>query len=269
LLVIGCTIEAPPDERLAATEEALATTNALTANALTANALYPNALTASALLAGALAPDALTPEALAAIQDPGPGGTLSRLLLKYTVGCALDPSGAFAFSWTDGDGLTHHESYPGMLGIAPAWATGPLDLVGQRMVSACIAARVNYYGTQVILSVRSSTDPLKVAAGSPELTDYPAIEGAFWGNLFTSTPWLNACYDAADVANSRQYKRECATGHLNTDGSTSPCGMIKLLGDCQSYCPKINGAGQYYQSCTDQPGVSTTTTGYVITTALP
>jgi hypothetical protein len=128
---------------------------------------------------------------------------------------------------------------------------------------------VNYYQVPVIISMRSLTEPLKTLTGSQELIDYPEIEGAFWGNLWGSAPFIKACYNSATVANSRAWKRDCAAGHLVSGGSTTECGMIDIVGPCSEVCQTVNGAGQYYPSCIEKPGVNTTTTKLVVTTGLP
>ena len=245
----GCAVEALPavdPEDTAVVEDELSTDNALNANALNANALYANALNANALNANALNANALSPDALAAIRDPGSAGALSRQLLKYTVSCALGSSQSFTFSWTDSGNVVHNETYPGWLGIEPTWATQPLGDSGKQMVSACLISRVNYYGVQVIISARSVNSPLKTLVGSSELQTYQHIEGAFWGNLFAPTPYAFSCYNESNVSISRGSKRDCATGHANTDGTVSSCGIVASVGGCKSVCPKINGTGQYF-----------------------
>jgi hypothetical protein len=238
--------------------------NALDPNGLNPNGLNPNGLNPNGLAPKALSPKALDPKALSAIQDSGTIGALSRMLLKYVVGCALTSSQSFDFSWTDGKGVVHDETYEGLVGIAPGWATGPLDLNRQQMVSACLAARTNYYGVHVIISMRSPHDPLRTAAGSPELSTYHEIEGGFWGNLFAPEPYLRACYTESDVANSRSWQRDCAVGHLNADGTTSPCGMIQIVGPCESSCKPLT-TGQYYPECNDPEWGKTSN---MVTTAL-
>ncbi|WP_232379770.1 hypothetical protein [Polyangium fumosum] len=238
-------------------------------NHLGANALALNALALNALALNALALNTLDPQALAAIEDPGPQGALVRAFLKYAIGCAFTPAQSFVFTWTDGNGVDHDEVYKGELGVAPCWATGRLDTQGQSMVSACMAARVNYYQVPVTLSIRSLTEPLKTLTGSQELAQYPDVEGAFWGNLWAPTPFLHACYNSATVANSRAWKRDCAVGHLREGGGIEACGIIDIVGPCANVCQNLNGAGQYYPSCIERPGLSGTTTKFVITTGLP
>jgi hypothetical protein len=253
------------DESVAEAEEALVIENALSPNALSPNALSPNALSPNAL-----SPNALSPNAMMAITDANPDGVTARALLKYTVSCALDATKSFNFSWADAGGVVHNELYTGLLGLAPEWATGPLtDDTHKRMVSACLAARVNYYGVSVIISIRSAVSPLTPTSGSSELTQYSYIEGAFWGNLFTASPYLNTCYFYANVNHSWQAQRDCAMGHL--DGQqVLMCGMMTLRGTCKDVCQKLSTSGQYYPSCPDNPAVQhSPTTSAVITTALP
>jgi hypothetical protein len=267
LLASGCALEAA-EEPISEADLSLATANALTANALTANALFPGALTAGALSASPLDFAKLSDDARAALQDPGPGGELSRKLLKYAAGCALGAEQSFDFWWTDSLGVVHDERYPGSLGIEPSWAKTPLGAVGQRMISACLGARINYYGIQVAISARSATAPLDVL-GSDEVAAFPHIEGAFWGNLFSATPYLNACYVGANVANSHAHLRDCAAGHVNADGTVSSCGMIQRVGECKTVCPVADGEGRYWHSCFDGPGATGPATDFVVTIALP
>ena len=242
----GAIIDGAEDvEAVGEAELALVGDNALNANALNANALAPSALSATAL-----SPGALSPSAHQAISHPGSAGALSRELLRYTVGCALGAGQSFSFTWSDDWGL-HEETYPGLLGIAPAWATGPLDLKGQEMISACLAARVNWYGVSVIISMRSNEAPLRTLPSADELAQYPDIEGGFWGNLFVATPYARACYHPGTVANSRAHQRDCAVGHLNADQTVSLCGMINIIGPCDAYCKAPSSPGGYYPDCTD------------------
>ena len=163
------------EERTAEALSALLADNSLAPNSLAPNSLAPNSLAPNSL-----APNSLAPNSLAALQAATADGAAVRQLLKYTVSCALGPTQSFAFSWTDAISLNHNEVYWGLLGIAPTWATSPLtDEGSQRLVSACLAARVNYYGVSVVISMRSALDPLATATNSAELAAYPHIEGAF------------------------------------------------------------------------------------------
>jgi hypothetical protein len=228
--------------------------NALNANALNANALYPGALTPDMLGVAALGPTTLGASALAALQDPTQSGELSRQLLKYTVSCAFDDTQSFSFTWVNASGVSHQETYPGLLGLATGWATHTLDEPGQAWVSACLASRINYYGIPVQLSSRGSAPAL--AAGSDELAAFPMEEGAFWGNLFTGSPAVYACDDPTDDTHSRSLSRECAAGHVGTSGALESCGIIQRVGSCDDRCAPL-AADSFHPSCAPPGGAST------------
>jgi hypothetical protein len=236
-------------------ESALEGPNALTPNALTPNALTPNALTPNALTPNALTPNSLSASALAAIKSPTQEGALSRQLLKYTVGCALDPVQSFTFSWTDSKGKSQTETYFGILGLAPSWSNKPLAGSDQAWVSACLASRVNWYGVSVTISSRGGHQGLN-KSGSSELMTYGMAEGAFWGNLFSSTPYVFACHYSPNIDYSRSQSRDCAAGHLQPNGSVAECGIVDIVGACEALCQPLTNSGKYYPSCTGPDGVS-------------
>jgi hypothetical protein len=265
LPLAGCAVGPIDDEAVGTAENAFLFPNALTPDALTLGALTPSVLTL-----GALTPDALDPSTLVAIDDPGEAGTLSRQFIEYAVGCAFTTSQSFSFTWTDSSGAVHDVTDVGGVGLAPEWATGPLNITGQNLVSACLAARTNYYGVTVIISMRSGTSPLDTMTPRAELAAYPDVEGAFWGNLFAPTPELYSCFDPANVANDYAEQRECAVGHVESDGQVVPCGPIVLTGPCDRSCGELSPAGQYYPWCHGgPPGPSTSMITDVITTGLP
>ncbi|MDI1448544.1 hypothetical protein [Polyangium sp. 6x1] len=262
----GCTAEVGPEVEADAVGEAA---NAIEkANALHMNALHMNALHMNALHMNALHMNSLDPDSLSAIRDPSANGDLAREFIKYAVACALPTTKSFEFVWTDAQNVEHPESYPGVLGLAPDWATQAPGLTGQRMVSACLAALTNYYGQHVLVSIRAPEAPLKVIDPN-ELTAYPEIEGAFWGNLWGDTPYLHACYNSDTIANSRSHMRDCAAGHLNPDNSLEECGPIDIVGPCDTVCEAVNSETGAYPSCVLHPGVELSPTEHVITTALP
>jgi hypothetical protein len=257
------------EEVLGAAADALETGNAMIPNAIIPNAIIPNAIIPNAIIPNALSAGGLDAASLAALQDPGQRGDLSRMFLKYLVGCALDATQSFSFSWTDALGAVHAEAYPGILGIAPSWATQPLtDGTKQRLVTGCLAGRTNYFGTPVTISMRAPQNPLKKNVSDSEAAAFPNVEGAFWGNLFSSSPYLYACYNTANAATARADARVCATGYLDSSGQVLPCGPIALAGPCDAVCPNLGMSGRAYTSCSDPPGSGATTT-VVITTALP
>ncbi len=277
LLAVGCGAETGGDDEIDGDSEdiaeargALVTDNAIIPNAIIPNAIIPNAIIPNAIIPNAIIPNAMDPGALAALQSDSPAGQLSRMFIRYVVSCALEPTQSFSFSWTETGGTVHAEVYPGKLGIAPGWATGPLtDVTEQRLISACVAARTNWYGVTVTLSLRSKLDPLRTAVQSAELDAYPHVEGAFWGNLFTATPHINTCYVSANVNLSRAANRDCAAGHLDANGQPVPCGMINILGDCSDYCSNLDPHERWFNSCEDPGEPGSPSYSAVIAAALP
>jgi hypothetical protein len=239
-------------------------------NKLSSNSLALNSLALNGIALNGIALNMMDPQSLSAIRDPGAQGALARAFLRYAIGCAFHTSQSFTFTRTDATNVVHVETYAGELGVAPGWATGPLDSNGQRMVSACVAARVNYYEVPVLLSLRSMEYSLRVLSGAQELVDFPDVEGAFWGNLWGSSPAIYSCYNSATVTNSRSWSRDCATGHLRDDGTIEDCGLIDVVGPCSTVCASLNGGGQYYPFCVEKPySAGNANTKFVVTTALP
>lgn len=250
-LTAGCAVHEAGEGPGGDPETGVAVSGMTAENALSYNALSYNALSYNALSYNALSYNVLSAEALDALLDPGAAGDLFRVLVKYTVSCALSASQSFSFSWIDGEGVLREEVYPGQHGLAEAWAWGPLDQGGRERVSGCLAARTNRYGVSVQISMRSHERALRHEIGPGELEEYPHVEGAFWGDLFTATPYLRACYTEANVANSRAAQRDCAAGQVDPAGGILPCGMIEIVGSCDDLCSTLHPPGQYYRDCDD------------------
>ncbi|WP_437923415.1 hypothetical protein WMF37_30855 [Sorangium sp. So ce291] len=258
---IGAEIDDESEELLGEDQSAIESDNGFLPNALAPNALAPNALAPNALAPNALAPNALAPNALTAIKSPGPNGAPTREFLRYLVSCALRPDQTFSFSWTDTAGVVHPEVYRGELGIAHWWATGGIvnDTYVQRQLTACIAARTNWYGVHVMISLRNSESAMGSSAA--ERAAYTVREGAFWGNLFASTPYVRACYAPSGVARARQLQRDCAAGHISVDPATGAtavqqCGPMTIVGSCDAVCNRVDTISGFYAGCLENPATS-------------
>ncbi|HCU23883.1 MAG TPA: hypothetical protein DF383_02605 [Deltaproteobacteria bacterium] len=105
-----------------------------------------------------------------------PGGLM---LLRYIAACALRPDQELTAT-VEGKKYT----FPGKLGLAPEWLGAPLSKSGQRWVSACLMAHVNYFGVHVPISVRAAHPNIQATYEPDELKNYPVREAAFYGNLF-------------------------------------------------------------------------------------
>jgi len=232
------------------------------------NALLPEALTAGGDLAKApLSLDVMSPETREAIKEPSERGRLARMFLKYAVGCALEPGHGVSFSWNDLHGDVHNESYEGLAGLAPSWESAPLDEAGQQWVTACLGARTNRYGHEVEISMRGSADAL-AATDDAEIHEFMYEEGAFWGNLFASVPYLRTCHDPENVGRARRTERDCAAGLASDE--RADCGIMEIMGSCAEQCASL-GEGLYETGCPAlESGVpSGEKTEYVITVFLP
>ena len=223
----------------------------------------------NALSLNALSLNGLSAQNLQAVQDPGLAGQYSRQFMRYAVGCAFSSHMSFTIPWTDANGVVHQEKYQGELGLLDKWSEGPLDLAGQRIVSGCLAARVNLYGVPVEISVRSPQKSLKKITSS-ELASFPEVEGAFWGNLFVPQPYLYACYKSSTVSNSRAWQRACAAGYVSEDGTLGSCGPIHIAGACEDVCTTLKSPENFYPECKERPDLAgAAKVKEVITTALP
>jgi hypothetical protein len=252
LLLAGC-VGAPENQADRENDVGIARSELLTMNALTMNALTMNALTMNALTMNALTMNALSPSTLSAIQDPSATGNLSRQFLKYTVGCALDATQSFSFSWTDTANVVHSETYWGLLGLSPKWDKHAFKTKDQEWVTACVLSRVNWYGTPVSISARGPTGALHTF-GPDEIITHPNEEGAFWGNIFAPNPVAYSCDYTPNAAHSRSMQRDCATGHIDASNNPVDCGIIHHLGSCDTYCDPLNSKGTYIPRCDDGAG---------------
>jgi hypothetical protein len=259
-LVSGCTTE--PDDPVTSRPYNLEGYNALKPNALKPNALKPNALKPNALKPNALKPNALAPEALASLQDPGENGYLARELTKYIVNCALDATQSFAFTWVDSIGVSHAESFPGGVGLATGWVTGPLDIAGQEWVTACVIARTNYAGRTVLISMRGPDPKLSLAAGEAESHQFQ--QAAFFGNMFGETLDLYVCTGRGGIGISG----DDAMADFQSRMGPADGNPIKNVGNCFSsgygsgnaVCPGevvVSSLNSHATHCYTQAGVNT------------
>ncbi len=235
---------------------------------ISGNGLSGDALGGSGLTGYMLAPNPLTPstigsDAMSAIQDPSANGDLSRKLLEYTVGCAFDATQSFDFSWVDASGVTHDESYPGQIGLATDWSSQAIGSAEELWVSACLVSRVNYYGVHVEISSRGANDAL--AVGSDEASTYTMQEGAFFGNVFASTPTAFACDYLTDDDYSQSLDRDCAAGHIDDLGNLESCPNVQRVGSCDALGCTLDDTGTFYTSCQGPDG---STTDQVVTVYL-
>jgi hypothetical protein len=152
-------------------------------NHISYNSLAPVALTDNGPALHELSLAAL-PGATTDLVDSEDG----RNLLKYLVRCAMPEEEVVTFPLpgggpgSDGGPPATDLELPGMLGFAPEWSIGPLDLGGQRLMTACLMAHINAFRIQVPISVRTAS---KGAVSQDEALQFPAQELTAYGNYFT------------------------------------------------------------------------------------
>ncbi|WP_441292645.1 hypothetical protein ACSRUE_21610 [Sorangium sp. KYC3313] len=267
-------IDEASEEAIGEAEAAVESNNGIFPNAIGRNALTLSSFSPRDLSLSALSWGAFNQNVRAALQNPGPDGAMSRQLVQYVVSCALRQNQSLSFTWTDSGGVSHPETYTGFLGMADWWVYGPLtDPFYQRYITACLAARTNWYGVSVQISLRASQTSM--ASSIPERWAYLVREGAFWGNVFSTTPYVRACYSPPGVARARALQRDCAAGHLGVDPVTGAtitqqCGPIEIVGSCDTLCGSVSSDGGFYSQCLENPAISSTVrTDVVITSFLP
>jgi hypothetical protein len=228
VVVAGC---AASDPTLGTTESHVETQNRLATNRLATNRLATNRLATNGLSEVSSIDDL---KAMAS--DEG-----GRELLTYMMSCAL-PEGQSLSVETDSGTYT----FDGLIGLAPDWLTSPLSTEDARWVSACLLARVNYYGVTVHISMRGDSPALAITP--EEGADYPLYEGAFWGNLFVDGPQdKNACisaYKATDPQVGSMPLRQCT---VPTGDGTTWCDFT-AAGTCEEVCSGVNG-GNGFETC--------------------
>lgn len=208
-------------------------------NGLVPGAIHPNNLNAKALTGGNIA------------TTPGMEDTNAhQMYTAYLVGCALTPGQSVTSNYL-GQILT----YPGSIGLAPAWTTRALTQTEELEVSACVIARANLTGTNVTISVRGESTALSTTLD--ERTSYNVEEAAFYGDVFSSSPGAKrACNGVDQVRDGDTYGdlplRQCGQPDPNNPGYTL-CGFV-FDGNCANTCT-VNG--DHYVQCGQHGDVDT------------
>jgi hypothetical protein len=215
------------DQGVVNDEDPLTSENGLSSNSLASNGLSSNGLSSNALTSNGLSSNGLSSNALVmnALSNQSASGELARMFFRYLVSCALPSGKSVTYTWTDAQGIKRTEVNPGGLGLAPGWETRGATEADKRLVSACLGARVNSKGIAVPLSLRAK-NVASLAATSSERSSYPYAEGAFWGNLFGSTPYLYSCSRSNLGTGTSQYLTKGRTC------TSAGCGLITPVGRC-------------------------------------
>jgi len=103
-----------------------------------------------------------------------------RKLISYIAKCAL----AAGDSFTKQDQYGTSYTFPGGIGLCPAWKNGSIsgDSTCQELISACVMAHVNTAGIHIPIWLDSSAP----AIGWGLNTNYAYQEGTFFGNILAA-----------------------------------------------------------------------------------
>ncbi len=176
----------------------------------------------SDLITGALSSEALTNhptigEIIA--NDPG-----TQKFFEYMIQCALPATSTVSLSFA---GETY--DFPGSVGLAPEWLTGPCEQACQEWVSACLFARVNTFGVTVALYLDGDHPAFREEEeGGPTRIDsgYVVEEGAFYGNMFLDNPRQYSCRGEGNDPLYLSFRVCSLPGSLCGLNNVGPCGAI-------------------------------------------
>jgi len=218
--------------------------NSLIANAILANAILANAIVANAIVANALTGEYIDPntnslsiflsyslDALAAKIQSVPANVTNTIipqLMDFYVGCALDANESWNMTYNG----THY-TFGGGVGLSPSVLTDPPSTEQAQWLSACLMARVNYFGKHVLISLRGGS----LSSTPAEEAQYDVFEGAFFGNVFSNIQQKYACQgvpkSVALQESPDRYLRVCTDGDEYCNFTT--------VGPCADFCSSNEG----------------------------
>jgi hypothetical protein len=238
----GCEVQPAAEEPalvLVTVEQEVKSKNGISLNGISLNGISLNGISLNGL-----SMEHLTSTDFATWFNENPVG--HDVLMRYLVRCAVAEGSSRTFvNPVTGTSYT----WPGLLGLAPAWSGGtPATVVEQQVISACLAAHANSYGVQTPLSVqgrKASGDPIPLSTG--ELDLYARKEACFFGNIFTGDG-LYAGNDRNGLGVEESSGRPCGLTARGTMENRK-CPAVKRIGQCENSCT-LDPTGTFYESCT-------------------
>jgi hypothetical protein len=170
-----------------------------------------------------------------ALADPELASTAAkREQLTYLVQCAL-PADIVLYAEHGSDRFT----FQGHLGLAPRWLYEAMTPSEERWVSACLLARVNYFGKHIIISMRAKPPPVPaLEASDDEQHTFSIFEGGFFGDLFLPNRVAYTCRGERTPAQAEDpilRDRICTqeTSTITADGKLITSCRFLLTGPCE------------------------------------
>lgn len=225
---VGCASDPIAESEV---ESSVVVANSLTMNGLSRNSVTLNSLAENGLTQNRIAVNDLVVDAT------------GREVARYLISCALRADQELTVTV---EGVDY--TFPGQLGLAPAWVDRALRDSEQGWVSACMLARVNAYDVSVLVSLRGKHAAL--VTSEDERVDFPVQEAGFYGNIFTDGGPIdaNACLglDQAAGETGALEDRDCAEEDAGNPGSTL-CGF-NYAGHCGAFTQQTEYACKHYAS---------------------
>ena len=151
-----------------------------------------------------------------------------RHLLRFITECALDDDQLLSI---ESHGVIFE--FYGQLGAAPEWNgyANSMTASEQRWVTACVLARVNYFGTPVPINMRTNPgESFSIQASEKQKETFPFFEGGFFGNIFAVPPRQYVCTGDTPARVLIGKNRICTLPSI-LDKRISECGFT-IIGSC-------------------------------------
>lgn len=218
----------------ATAREELVSENGLSLNGFSSNGLSSNGLSSNGLSSNGLSSNGLQSAAFSTWFNANLGS--ADAVMHYVVLCAA-PFGATR-TWTNPSTGVQHVWF-GWLGLATSWAAGSAaSQAEQQIISACLAAHVNRFGSYVPISVQGTSAqgvPIPVLSG--ELTLFSKKEGCFFGNVFNG--------EGVWVGDDTTLTPDLSTTRCAGGGMAFDCTPVAWAGKCASLCTTPKDATAY------------------------
>lgn len=155
----------------------------------------------------------------------------ARATAEYLVECAL-PLGQSITKVVGGQTLT----FEGLVGVAPEWADDECDQDCQEWVSACMLARTNSSGQEVVIWLQAEHEEI----GYGTLPTGAVLEAGFWGNLFADADEQYLCQGSQNgVVAAQRAGRTCSSGACD----------FTIYSSCSSRCDLTGAGGEAPANC--------------------
>lgn len=151
-----------------------------------------------------------SPQGLGAEGWLAEGDPEGEKVIRYLVECALDEGDDITVTGPGGSYV-----FEGDVGLAPEWKNNACNNTCQQWVSACLLARTNETGADVMIFVQGAHPSL----GWGTDLEYPNFEGTFFGNVFTDPTSMYACRGTGTTA-AIQQGRNCTVNEQHCGFTT-------------------------------------------------